>query len=237
MDERTAGTAGDDRTAGIDPDHEKGGAGDARARARRAAEAALATIPEAERSPAVLAALDRLEGNLGEALRLADLDPLAPIANRRAFVRALTRLIAFSGRHDMAASLLYLDVNGFKQVNDAFGHNAGDAALTHVAGILLGNVRGSDVVGRLGGDEFGVLLAAADAAAAAEKAARLTEAIRAAPFVWQGRAMPLAVAVGVAPVRPGRDAADIIAEADRAMYADKRRLRAEAGASGDDVGQ
>lgn len=233
MDERMAGPPGGEAAMA-----DQAGADDARARARHAAEAALAAIPERERTPAVAAAVARLEATLGEALRLADLDPLAPIANRRAFVRELARFIAFSGRQAMEASLLYLDVNGFKQVNDDFGHNAGDAALTHVARILLDNVRGSDVVGRLGGDEFGVILAAADPAAAAEKAARLAEAIRAAPFVWQGRATPLGVAIGVAPVRPGRDAAAVIAEADKAMYADKRRQRAEnPGTSGDDVGQ
>jgi len=150
------------------------------------------------------------------ASRLAHFDSLTGLANRLQMAQTLERLLTAPNPAQRSCAIFLLDLDRFKQVNDTMGHPAGDTLLTQVAERL------KHTVGEQG---------------RAEKAARLTEAIRAAPFVWQGRAMPLAVAVGVAPVRPGRDAADIIAEADRAMYADKRRLRAEAGASGDDVGQ
>jgi diguanylate cyclase (GGDEF)-like protein len=203
--------------------------------------ASVLGVPEHELTPKVRGAimtlmaevdrlrqeLERTSRRLAQVERLADQDPLAPIANRRAFVRELTRIISFSERYQMPASLLYFDVNGFKQVNDTLGHNAGDAALTHVAHILLDNVRESDVVGRLGGDEFGVILANADANAAAEKADKLADAIRTTPFVWQGSPIKLGVAVGACAFEPGIDASQAIEAADRAMFANKRRLKDE----------
>ncbi len=82
--------------------------------------------------------------------RLADEDALTPIANRRAFVRELSRMIAFTRRYGPPSSVVYFDVDGLKQINDTHGHPAGDAALRHIAEILCNNVRSSDVVGRLG---------------------------------------------------------------------------------------
>jgi len=70
-------------------------------------------------------------------------------------VRQLTRTIAFSHRYGVPASVVYFDVNNMKLINDEHGHPAGDAALCHIAGVLRENTRSSDIVGRLGGDEFG----------------------------------------------------------------------------------
>jgi diguanylate cyclase (GGDEF)-like protein len=95
---------------------------------------------------------------LMELERLADEDSLAPISNRRAFLRHLARTITYVGRYGAACNLLYFDVNGLKTINDTHGHAAGDAALIHVADTLRGNTRTSDMVGRLGGDEFAVLM-------------------------------------------------------------------------------
>ena len=203
--------------------------------------ASVMGIPEAELTPKVREAImtlmeevDRLRRDLESAQRriaqveqIADQDPLAPIANRRAFVRELSRTISFADRYNAPASLLYFDVNGFKKVNDTYGHAVGDAALVHVAKLLVENVRESDVVGRLGGDEFGVVLANADQAAATEKAERLTHAIETTPFEWEGASMKLGVAYGVYTIGSGLDAGQALAEADRAMYAHKRRMRGE----------
>src|ERR1700712_1291455 len=129
-------------------------------------------IPEAEFTPRVRDAIMGLMGEvdnlrrelsqtrarLDEAEKTADQDHLLPLLNRRAFVRELTRYIAFSGRYNTPASLIYFDMNHLKRINDTYGHAAGDAALKHFAETLLGHVRDSDCVGRLGGDEFGVLL-------------------------------------------------------------------------------
>ncbi len=84
---------------------------------------------------------------------------MVPVANRRAFVRELTRIVAYSERYNSVSSILYFDIDGFKEINDQYGHVAGDAALQHISEIFVLNVRESDVVDRLGDDEFGVILA------------------------------------------------------------------------------
>src|SRR5919197_911150 len=144
--------------------------GEARTRAAETAAApqspatvALAGIPEAELTPRVREALlqlmgevDQLRRQLDESRariafleRLADEDALMPIANRRAFIRELSRMMAFAERYDTPASVVYFDLNGLKQINDTWGHAAGDAALQHVSRTLVESVRNSDVVGRL----------------------------------------------------------------------------------------
>ena len=114
--------------------------------------------------------LDLTRKRISHLERMADEDSMLPIANRRAFVRELTRLISYSERYGTAGSVLYFDLNGMKEINDRYGHPAGDEALRHFARLLVANVRDSDVVGRLGGDEFGVILAQADEAQARDKA-------------------------------------------------------------------
>ena len=104
--------------------------------------------------------------------KLADEDALLPVVNRRAFVRELSRNMTFAQRYGTPSSVLYFDVNNMKTVNDSFGHSAGDAVLREVAATLLDNIRNSDVVGRLGGDEFGVILAQADEDVAAREGGR-----------------------------------------------------------------
>ena len=86
--------------------------------------------------------------------------------------------MAFSQRYGTPASIVYFDINGMKQVNDTYGHSAGDAVLLAVAKLLLDNVRTTDVVGRLGGDELGVVLVQTDEARAEHKAAELAAAHR-----------------------------------------------------------
>ena len=161
--------------------------------------------------------------------RLADQDSLAPVANRRAFVRELTRIIAFSARYNVAASVVYFDVNGMKEINDTYGHAAGDATLMRVADVLIENVRESDVVGRLGGDEFAVILSQGDEAAAAEKSTLLVAAIESIPLDWNGVKIPIRVAFGSYTFRGGDDAGVALAAADRAMYARKQEDKSTSG--------
>src|SRR5260370_26525587 len=144
----------------------------------------LAGVPESEMTPRVRQALmgllgdvDRLRRELDESRnriafleRLADEDSLMPIANRRAFVRELSRMMAFAQRYGTPASVIYFDLDGLNAVNDEHGHAAGDAALQHVAQILVDSVRNTDVVGRLGGDDFTVLLLHTDQEPAARQA-------------------------------------------------------------------
>ena len=128
-------------------------------------------IPQSELTPRVRMALDvlmaevqELRGALSQAKKrigylenLADQDTLAPVLNRRAFVRELARMISFAERYETPGSVLYFDIDGMKAINDRHGHGAGDLVVRHAAETLLDRLRGSDLVGRLGGDEFGVI--------------------------------------------------------------------------------
>ncbi len=200
-------------------------------------------IPEAEFTPKVRAAimglmeevdhlrqeLQRTQTRLEDIEEFADRDTLVPVANRRAFVREMARIMAFAARYDSPGGILYFDINALKTINDNFGHAAGDAALRNVARILADNVRDSDVVGRLGGDEFGVLLARSDRAAAEEKGKFLATAIASNPVLWEGKVLPLTVAYGAYCFEPGEDIATALANADKAMYENKKRTKSANG--------
>lgn len=153
---------------------------------------------------------------------MAERDVLTPALNRRGFVRELGRAMAFCRRHGTPAALLYLDLDGFKGVNDALGHTAGDAALVRVAELLAANLRESDALGRLGGDEFAVLLLGTGVEAAREKAAALAERLAAETFVWEGRRARLGGSFGVRAFAGQEDPEIWLAEADAAMWVRKR---------------
>ncbi len=182
------------------------------------ADALLMARAEAEMLRAELVALRR---RMAELELLADRDTLTPILNRRAFVRELQRTLAYCERYNAEASLAFFDMDGFKAVNDSFGHAAGDAALQWVAAKLASHVRESDLVGRLGGDEFAVVLAHADQEAARAKAMQLAESVEAEPLVFEGRSIPLRISVGVRALVSGMTAAELLAEADAAMFVAK----------------
>ena len=201
--------------------------------------ASILGIPDAELTPKVQGAIQRLMEEV-EPLRreleqsrqriayleqLADQDALAPVANRRAFVGELSRIMAFAERYDSPSSLVYFDVNGLKPINDTHGHPAGDAALMRIADVLVENVRESDVVGRLGGDEFAVILSQADEATAAEKGQMLVQRIEEQPLDWNGEHIPLLVSYGIYTFRGGDTAGDALAAADRAMYENKMEYK------------
>jgi diguanylate cyclase (GGDEF)-like protein len=192
-------------------------------------------IPEEEFTPKVRAAIEALlkeveslrseleqnKARIGHLEKLADEDSLAPVSNRRAFVRDLSRMLSFSQRYNSQISVFYFDINDMKQVNDTYGHSAGDAAITHVAAALTGAVRESDVVGRLGGDEFGVILANADEAAARKKAEQLAQAISNNPIDHMGHKISIEITYGVYTLTADDDASTMLEQDDRAMYARK----------------
>lgn len=206
---------------------------------RLAASGALAQdlgIPDGEYTPCVRDAIATLTAELDDLRcelrqtrhhleqveQAADLDPLLPVLNRRAFVRAVARRIATIGRYATPTSLFYFDLDGFKSVNDTFGHAGGDAALGHFAGELLNNTRESDEIGRLGGDEFGVLLCHASLEQASLKADRLAEHLRVSPVTWNGLHIPIAFSHGVFELKSSESAEASLARADAQMYARKR---------------
>jgi len=201
--------------------------------------ASVLGIPEAELTPRVRAAISGLmeevarlrdelrmtKQRIGDLEELADTDALLPVINRRAFVRELSRMMSYAERYGTPHTLIYFDLNGMKAINDGHGHAAGDAALIHVSDVLKESTRESDVVGRLGGDEFGVLLAQADETTANEKADALAQRIAKEGVPWKGGKLALSVAYGVHPVQRGQDVDDAIQAADRAMYEHKGAAR------------
>ena len=201
--------------------------------------ASIMGIPEEELTPKVRAAImalmeevERLRremetthSRLGHLEREANQDSLVPVFNRRAFVRELSRVMSYSERYGAPSAVIYFDINGFKAINDSYGHAAGDAALELVAKTLVEYVRESDIVGRLGGDEFGVILAHADDRTAHEKAQLLAEQIRSARFSWEGHGIALGVAYGIYSFKQGQDARGALEAADKAMYAQKNSLK------------
>ncbi|MBS0248230.1 MAG: GGDEF domain-containing protein [Proteobacteria bacterium] len=169
--------------------------------------------------------LARAEQRIAELEARADIDPLLDILNRRGFERELTRSLAYLKRYGTGAALMFIDLDGFKPINDRYGHAAGDIVLKAVAATLAGHVRASDVVARLGGDEFGVLMWNASEAAMLSKAADLEAVIARARAEFDGVELSVGASAGGVVLRSCATAADVIAEADRAMYARKKAKR------------
>jgi diguanylate cyclase (GGDEF)-like protein len=185
-------------------------------------------------SAAGLAALQRLAAErdaLAERLALAedmaDRDTLTPTFNRRAFLRELHRTMSEVERYKSPAAVLYIDLDGFKALNDCYGHAAGDAVLKHVGRLLVESVRESDIVGRLGGDEFGVILNRVGAEEAEAKARSLDEKINNSAILHAGVAHRVRASIGVHAIATIEDPETALARADEAMYADKHARRIE----------
>lgn len=160
----------------------------------------------------------RLQERVEQLDQLAHQDSLINLPNRRGFMRELERLIARVDRYGIDGAMLFVDLDGLKMINDTFGHRAGDEALIQVANLLASGVRNSDVVARIGGDEFGILLESSDENAAQETAARLIDQISACEFLHDGEPLPLSVAIGVGMI-DALDTPDLVMErADEAMY-------------------
>jgi diguanylate cyclase (GGDEF)-like protein len=171
---------------------------------------------------------DDLMARLAAAEELADRDTLAPTLNRRGFLRELHRTMSEVERYKTPAAVIYLDLDGFKAVNDSYGHAAGDAVLRHVGLLLTDSVRESDVVGRLGGDEFGVILNRVSAEEARAKASTLSERINSSAILYAGVAHRICASVGVHEIALVEDPETAIARADEAMYAEKYARRDQA---------
>jgi diguanylate cyclase (GGDEF)-like protein len=205
--------------------------------------AKLLGVPGAHMTREVRAALNALMGEidvlrdeqaemrdkLAEAEAAADHDPLAPVYNRRAFMRETSRVIAMVRRHEVEAALIFFDLNGFKEINDNHGHAAGDSVLRSIGETLIKHTRETDIVGRIGGDEFGVVLTHLSGDAARAKAESLAAAIRTERLKHDGVTLEVSAAFGMAGLNGQETAERLLARADEAMYADKalhRRARA-----------
>ena len=151
-------------------------------------------------------------------------DQLTGLANRELLHRRLAQALAAAARHQRSVALFFLDLDGFKTINDELGHLAGDAVLVQIAQRIRPVVRLSDTVARFGGDEFVVLCEDIDSSAALRVAERLRAAVR-QPLPGIPDALALTASVGVAvhdpDGTPGPDAATLVEQADAAMYRSK----------------
>lgn len=170
-----------------------------------------------------------------DARKLADRDPLTSFYNHRYLHERLGEEIVRSQRAKRPLSMLMLDLDDFKLVNDTFGHLFGDRVLAWVAERIRSTLRASDIAARYGGDEFALILPETDAADACRAAERILAAFGDHPFVDEQRgSVPMAVSIGIATFpADGRTATDLIAAADSALYAVKRAGGHDAANAGD----
>jgi diguanylate cyclase (GGDEF)-like protein len=194
----------------------------------------IAGIPENELTPRVRSALVSLMQEVADLRReliearrkmselesLASTDPLLGVLNRRAFVGELNRALAMAQRYQQASSLVFVDLDNLKKINDAHGHAAGDKALAHASSIIAANIRQTDVFGRLGGDEFAIILTNTPKPLAAQKAQSLAALIKATP---EPNGLTVSVTCGVVEISADLTAESALMAADRVMYEEKRR--------------
>ncbi|MFK7990698.1 MAG: diguanylate cyclase [Sandaracinaceae bacterium] len=161
-----------------------------------------------------------------EALRtLAMTDPGMKIWNRRAFMDIATEELARSARRERPVSLLMLDLDHFKSVNDRYGHRAGDAVLEEVAARMNDALREGDPLGRYGGEELVALLPDCPGAPAYIVAERVRRAVAREPIVFEGAVIPVTTSIGVATRQGTEGIAAVIERADQALYSAKRSGR------------
>jgi diguanylate cyclase (GGDEF)-like protein len=154
-------------------------------------------------------------------------DALTGAYNRRHFNDRLSAELAYALRHDANVALILIDIDHFKQINDTWGHPAGDAVLKRVAHNLQLRLRTEDLFARYGGEEFGVLLRGVHLAGATRLAERLRTTVAAVPTVWRGKPIPVTVSAGCATLRCGapRSESGLLDTADRRLYLAKKRGR------------
>ncbi len=185
----------------------------------RAIDVALAAAISAERRIA-----EQME-RIAFLERLAITDDLTGLLNRRGFENQIRHSLAVSRRYDERGVLVYVDLDGFKSINDSYGHAAGDEVLRQVAKALMRNVRDTDYVGRMGGDEFAILLTRTTEEDGLKRAAALDRVLNRVFTRWSGQLIALSASVGYMPYGPKDDGHELLGKADQAMYKSKR-LRA-----------
>jgi diguanylate cyclase (GGDEF)-like protein/PAS domain S-box-containing protein len=157
---------------------------------------------------------------------LADHDQLTGLFNRRRFDEELKRELARAGRYHSRGAVLSIDIDNFKSINDSAGHAAGDAVLSEAAGVLERRFRASDIVARIGGDEFAVLLPSVDVDEARAAAEDLLASIHGSKAVFGGKPLRITASIGVAAFESDdATAGELLTGADLAMYAAKAQGR------------
>lgn len=164
----------------------------------------------------------QLRLRVAELERLVATDTLTPLFNRRHFVEELDRWCWRAHRYGGTYGLLFCDVDRLKAVNDIQGHSVGDEVLRGVAKAILGAVRKSDIVARIGGDEFTVLLDSISPAQLLEKTQAMQNHLAAVAIKTAGPVLTISVSVGGVLIESGSKAGEVLDAADKAMYAHKR---------------
>ncbi len=161
-----------------------------------------------------------LETNEAQLIELATTDFLTGLSNRRHFIDRMEDQLARAQRSlDLPITVLMLDLDHFKSVNDTHGHATGDAVLRHFARLMQESLRKIDTAGRVGGEEFAILLPAADAEAALSFAERLRHTVATTPLIQDGQPVPVTVSIGITTMLPSDASADMtLGRADEALY-------------------
>lgn len=160
-----------------------------------------------------------------EAIRSALTDPLTGAGNRINMENVLTREFELASRYEQPLSLLMLDLDNFKPINDTHGHAAGDQVLKSVAQTLRATSRCADTTFRYGGEEFVILLNKTDAQGAAISAERLRSTVEGLSCIYNGRTIPITVSIGGATLHPGESRDAFLKRADDALYVAKAKGR------------
>lgn len=156
--------------------------------------------------------------SVAELERIVDRDTLTPLFNRRYFINELIKRKALLNRHKVQTALLFVDVDNLKAINDAHGHAGGDFALIEIARRLAENVRSSDIVARIGGDEFAMLLDHVTESSMLKKTEKLGVAVSFEPANYNGALLNLSASIGGIMITPDESESDLLARADREMY-------------------
>lgn len=156
----------------------------------------------------------------------ANTDPLTQLANRRHFFQLASSALAQMLRQNEPFSVIMLDIDHFKRINDTYGHQAGDYVLVELAKVLTSMVREGDAIGRMGGEEFVVASPYTSRLAAIVLSERLRKSVESAEFVFEGNSIPVTISLGVASVTSGADDVDkLMAVADARLYLAKQKGR------------
>ncbi len=156
---------------------------------------------------------------------LAATDMLTGLLNRQGFEHELLHAIARAKRFDELSLFAFIDLDGFKQINDTYGHNAGDTMLRQVGAILNSSIRGTDDAARLSGDEFGILLTNCDIEKAKDRAGYIRHTLRKISVSHNGDEFHTSASMGFAVVDKESNIKDIFEQADQAMYENKRERK------------
>lgn len=148
-------------------------------------------------------------------------DPLTGLLNRRGMIEEIEHAIALAERHGETGIFIYIDLDGFKEINDNYGHAIGDGMLAHIAGILQSSIRQTDYAARLGGDEFALLLCHSEYEGGFQRGQFIQQQLNFAKYKTQDVTIPIRASFGMTEISPGKRLHDIMKQADQQMYRNK----------------